>query len=59
MKNNSNIPSKEVIRKNYESHAEYFTIVMENIIDILHAEVKLNAQSTYKSRVKSFNSYYK
>ena len=32
---------------------------MENIIDILHAEIKLNAQPTYKSRVKSFNSYYK
>ena len=59
MKNNSNIPSKAEIKKLYESYAEYFAIVMENIIDILHAEVKLNAQPTYKSRVKSFNSYYK
>ena len=59
MKNNSGIPSKAEIRKLYESYAEYFAIVMENIIDILHAEVKLNAQPTYKSRVKSFNSYYK
>ena len=59
MKNNSNIPSKAEIKKLYESYTEYFTIVMENIIDILHAEVKLNAQPTYKSRVKSFNSYYK
>ena len=59
MKNNSGIPSKAEIRKLYESYAEYFAIVMENIIDILHAEVKLNSQPTYKSRVKSFNSYYK
>lgn len=59
MKNNSNIPSKAEIKKLYESYAEYFAIVMENIIDILHAEVHLNAQPTYKSRVKSFNSYYK
>ena len=59
MKNNSNIPSKAEIKKLYESYAEYFAIVMENIIDILHAEVKLNALPTYKSRVKSFNSYYK
>lgn len=59
MKNNSNIPSKAQIKKLYESYVEYFTIVMENIIDILHAEIKLNAQPTYKSRVKSFNSYYK
>ena len=59
MKNNSKIPSKAEIRKLYESYAEYFAIVMENIIDILHAEIKLNSQPTYKSRVKSFNSYYK
>ena len=59
MKNKSGIPSKAEIRKLYESYAEYFAIVMENIIDILHAEVKLNSQPTYKSRVKSFNSYYK
>ena len=59
MKNNSHIPSKAEIKRLYESYAEYFAIVMENIIDILHAEVKLNAQPTYKSRVKSFNSYYK
>ena len=59
MKNNSNIPSKAEIKKLYESYAEYFAIVMENIIDILHAEVHLNALPTYKSRVKSFNSYYK
>ena len=59
MKNNSHIPSKAQIKKLYESYAEYFAIVMENIIDILHAEVKLNSQPTYKSRVKSFNSYYK
>ena len=59
MKEKSGIPSKAEIRKLYESYAEYFAIVMENIIDILHAEVKLNAQPTYKSRVKSFNSYYK
>ena len=59
MKNNSGIPSKAEIRKLYESYAEYFAIVMENIIDILHAEIKLNALPTYKSRVKSFNSYYK
>ncbi len=59
MKNNSHIPSKAEIKKLYESYAEYFAIVMENIIDILHAEIKLNSQPTYKSRVKSFNSYYK
>ena len=59
MKNNSHIPSKAKIKKLYESYAEYFAIVMENIIDILHAEIKLNSQPTYKSRVKSFNSYYK
>ena len=59
MNNYSGIPSKSEIKKTYESYAEYFSCIMENIVNILREEIKLNSQPTYKSRVKSFNSYYK
>ena len=59
MNNNSAIPSKAEIKKTYESYSEYFSVIMDNIITILHDKIKLGAQPTYKSRVKSFNSYYK
>lgn len=59
MREQSNIPSKAAIRLTYESYKEYFSEIMENIILILKDKVKLMAQPTYKSRVKSFNSYYK
>ncbi|MCQ2591991.1 MAG: (p)ppGpp synthetase [Treponema sp.] len=56
---NNNIPSKELIKSNYESYSDYFAEIMANIVHILQSEIKLMAQPTYKYRVKSFNSYYK
>ena len=55
----SNIPSKEFIKKQYEAYADYFNEIMANVISILRSKVILQAQPTYKSRVKSFSSYYK
>jgi ppGpp synthetase/RelA/SpoT-type nucleotidyltranferase/predicted negative regulator of RcsB-dependent stress response len=59
MDNKTHIPSKDLIRKQYESYSHYFTEIIANIISILQPKVSLQAQPTYKSRVKSFNSYYK
>lgn len=59
MNTKNTIPSKAAIREIYESYKEYFSEIMENIIVILKDQVKLMAQPTYKSRVKSFDSYYK
>ena len=56
---NNNIPSKAKIRATYESYNDYFVKIMENIISILHQKISLQSQPTYKSRVKSFSSYYK
>lgn len=57
--NNSNIPSKEKIKIKYDSYSPYFTEIMEEIVLKLKKNITLMAQPTYKSRVKSFNSYYK
>ena len=54
-----NLVSKQQIRATYESYRDYFTEIISNVVDRLQKEVKLSAQPTYKSRVKSFDSYYK
>lgn len=59
MSENINIPSKEKIKHNYEKYRDYFLETMNNIVGILQTNITLGAQPTYKSRVKSFKSYYK
>ncbi|MBR1640460.1 MAG: tetratricopeptide repeat protein [Treponema sp.] len=54
-----NLLSKKQIRENYEAYTEYFSEIMQNVVTILQQNIKLSAQPTYKSRVKSFESYYK
>ena len=51
--------SKKQLKENYESYSSYFTDIMNGIVEILQNKIKLSTQPTYKSRVKSFNSYYK
>lgn len=53
------IISKENLKQNYEAYSSYFLDVMSSVIEILQKNVKLSSQPTYKSRVKSFESYYK
>lgn len=53
------IISKENLKQNYEAYSSYFLDVMSRVIEILQKNVKLSSQPTYKSRVKSFESYYK
>ena len=55
----ANLISKRQIREIYESYTDYFSEIMSKVIERLQQNVKLSAQPTYKSRVKSFNSYYK
>lgn len=51
--------SKSAIKQQYEEYREYFDYILKQIVQILQEQVKLSTQPTYKSRVKSFNSYYK
>ncbi len=55
----ANLISKKQIREIYESYTDYFYEIMAKVIERLQQNVKLSAQPTYKSRVKSFDSYYK
>ncbi len=57
--NTKNLVSKEKIRENYEAYTEYFYEIMGNVIGRLQKNIKLMTPATYKSRVKSFNSYYR
>ena len=57
--NTGNLISKKQIKENYEAYNDFFIEIMHNVVSILKEKVKLSAQPTYKSRVKSFNSYYK
>ncbi len=53
------IYSKAYVKEQYESYNKYFIEVIHRICTILSKNIKLSAQPTYKSRVKSFESYYK
>lgn len=53
------VVSKKAIKEVYEQYRDYFAYITEKIVDILQSNVKLSSQPTYKSRVKSFDSYYK
>ncbi len=57
--NTKNLVSKEQIRTNYEAYTEYFQEIMGKVIECLQKNVRLMTPPTYKSRVKSFNSYYR
>lgn len=54
-----NIPAKNKIKEIYESYTPVFQVIMDNIKLKIQSNLKLTSQPTYKSRIKSFNSYYK
>ena len=56
---NSKYLSKSTIRENYEAYGEYFAKILQNILVVLQDKIHLSAQSTYKWRIKRFDSYYK
>ena len=58
MDTNNLIPKKQ-IKETYQSYTEYFNEIMKKVVEKLQNNIKLSAQPTYKSRVKSFDSYYK
>lgn len=54
-----NIPAKTKIKQNYEKYSTLLQEIMYNIQIDLEKTVKLSSQPTYKTRIKSFSSYYK
>lgn len=53
------IPAKNKIQEIYSRYTPVFQSIMENIKQRIQENIKLTSQPTYKSRIKSFNSYYK
>lgn len=54
-----NIPVKKSIKLKYESYEPYLQEIMSHIHEMLKNTIRLSSQPTYKTRIKSFQSYYK
>ncbi|MBQ0051077.1 MAG: tetratricopeptide repeat protein [Treponema sp.] len=55
----NSLPSKNNIKATYESYKPVLSEIMQNIEAKLKSSINLASKPTYKSRVKSFNSYYR
>ena len=55
----NSLPSKNNIKATYESYKPVLSEIMTKIEEKLRKTIKLASNPTYKSRVKSFNSYYR
>ena len=53
------IPHKNEIKEIYESYNTVLSSIMQKIEAKLKSTIKLASMPTYKSRIKSFNSYYR
>ena len=52
------IPDKNQLRKQYNDYHAHFVVLLKRLEDHLRSTVKVSALPAYKTRVKSFNSYY-
>ena len=57
--NMNELPNKKEIKQCYESFFDVFNEILSNIENKLKSVVKLNSKPTFKTRIKSFPSYYK
>ena len=55
----THVPEKEAVYSRYEYYKPYLKKILTAIEGKLKGVVKLSSMPTYKSRVKSFDSYYK
>src|SRR5574344_1441861 len=58
-KNVNALPEKASLQKIYESYEPLFNAILEKVEQKLKGIIKLSSLPTYKSRIKSFPSYYK
>jgi len=52
------IPDKNGLKKQYDEYAPHFTVLLKRLEEYLHAVIKISALPAYKTRIKSFDSYY-
>lgn len=53
------IPHKDEIKATYESYNIVLSEILQKVESKLKKTIKLSSMPTYKSRIKSFNSYYR
>lgn len=53
------LPKKNQIKSTYDSYVPFLSEILKNVEVSLKANISLVSNPTYKSRVKSFNSYYR
>lgn len=59
MTENKNLPKKNQIKLTYDTYVPLLAEILKNVELKLRDTIHLASNPTYKSRVKSFNSYYK
>ena len=52
------VPEKDQIKETYEKYRKLFSVILKNIQEKITGEIQLNPKPVYKSRIKSFDSYY-
>lgn len=52
-------PNKAELEKLYASYEPSFSVLLSRILDYLSGMIKLRSTPSYRSRIKSFSSYYK
>lgn len=53
------LPNRDELQKNYEAYYSGFKTVLERLEAKLKTVIDISSVPTYKSRIKSFNSYYR
>ena len=52
------IPDKNQLKKQYNDYHAHFIVLLKRLEDYLRSTIQISALPAYKTRVKSFNSYY-
>ena len=52
------IPDKNQLKKQYDDYHAHFIVLLKRLEDYLRSTIQISALPAYKTRVKSFNSYY-
>ena len=52
------IPDKNQLKEQYDEYHAHFTVLLKRLEEHLRSTIKVSALPAYKTRVKSFNSYY-
>ena len=52
------IPNKKGLKKQYDKYAAHFVVLLKRLEEHLRSTITISALPAYKTRIKSFNSYF-